>query len=154
MGNEKDQDTESVSLDEVRQKLMSGFVETKSFTAEDRLAAAINNHMLLSTQWLLLQEQLHVAEAVANPKTGPRSPDVRALAEAEFKRIIKAAQPWYYKVEAANARIIDLAEQCEKPLRDDIQEGFPYVLRDKVNPDCFADSIQPKPSVNGQHNEQ
>lgn len=138
---DKSQDTEAVSLEEVRAKLMSGFTETKPFKPEDRLAAAINNYMQLTTQWLLLQEQLHVTEAVANPETGPRSPDVRTNAEAEIKRIIKAAQPCYYKVEASSARIVALADQCKKPLRADIQEGFPYVLRDKVSPDCFVDRV-------------
>lgn len=140
--SESDQDVlEVISLDEVRQKLMNGFVETRPFTSEDRLAAAINNYMQLSSQWLLLQEQLHVAEAVANPDTGPRSPDVRTNAEAEIKRIIQAAQPWYYKIEASNARIISLVEQCSKPLRADIQKAFPYTLRDKLSPACFGDPV-------------
>lgn len=139
-----DQDMiEEVNETFIREQLQKGSRNQVQIKYEDRLAATINQHMLTFADWVLLQEELDTLEAMAHPETGTKVTAVRNHIEAEIKRILKVAAPVHYKLQTVIDKIISLSALCEKPLRADIQKGFPRYLRERVDQGCFNDALQP-----------
>ncbi|KKN78101.1 hypothetical protein LCGC14_0353280 [marine sediment metagenome] len=139
-----DQETiDQENEDLIHDLLRSGSRAQIPIKSIDRLAATINQHMIVTADWTLLTEQLDTLEAMAHPETGTKISAVRSVVENEIKQLLKVAAPVHLKLTTVEGKIMMLAAECDHPLREDVKRAFPKYLRERVDVSCFADIPQP-----------
>ena len=101
---------------------------------EDRLAATLYQRAASVAQLVSLQEQVDVDNKLLRA-----SNDYIEVLKREVDQLNSDSKLLYAKLKVLTNKIFELVSECQKPLRDDLRQGFPVTLRSKISSDYFIE---------------